>query len=117
MASTPLDEESVFKVARKIASPEARADYLKQACDDDSVLRDRLDALLRAHDEERSFLESPPPGLAATIDSPLVEQPGQTIGRYKLLETTRLFVRQRVADAITSASLLSRQHFGKGTIR
>ena len=78
--------KKVFSRLRKIASPEARADYLKQACDDDSVLRDRLDALLRAHDEERSFLESPPPGLAATIDSPLVEQPGQTIGRYKLLE-------------------------------
>ena len=40
-----------------------------------------------AHDEGQFLLESPPPGLAATIAPPsLAEHPGQTIGCYKLLE-------------------------------
>ncbi|MCC6126083.1 MAG: tetratricopeptide repeat protein [Pirellulales bacterium] len=87
MISERLDEEAIFKAAYKIASPQARADYLNEACGDDPTLRNRLNALLRAHDEEQSFLESPPPGFTATLESPpLAEEPGQTIGRYKLLE-------------------------------
>jgi eukaryotic-like serine/threonine-protein kinase len=85
MAIAPSDEEAVFKVAYKIASPEARNAYLKQACGDNSTLRDRLDALLRMHDEEQSFLESPPPGIDGAIESlSLAEQPGKTVGHYKL---------------------------------
>jgi WD40 repeat protein/serine/threonine protein kinase len=87
MASALLNEEVIFKVAYKIASPEARAEYLRQACGDDRVLQDRLAALLQVHDEEVGFLESPPPGLADTLQTPVIaERPGETIGRYKLLE-------------------------------
>jgi hypothetical protein len=87
MASAPFDEEVVFKAARKITSPEARADYLKEACGDDPTRLSRLAALLRVLDEEPDFLESPPAGLVALPDVPAVaEQPGQSIGRYKLLE-------------------------------
>lgn len=70
MASAPLDEEAIFKVACKIASPEARAEYLRQACGNDPGLGDRVAALLRVHDEEPSFLEPPTPDAAAIIESP-----------------------------------------------
>src|SRR5262249_40543157 len=43
--------------------------------------------LLRAYEEQASFLESPPPvGVASTIDAPASESPGTVIGPYKLLE-------------------------------
>src|SRR5436305_1233200 len=41
-----LDEEAVFHLARQIASPEAREDYLQQACGADAALRARVRALL-----------------------------------------------------------------------
>jgi eukaryotic-like serine/threonine-protein kinase len=72
--------------------------YLDQACGTDAALRGRVDALLRAFDEERSFLErpavappAPAPGPETTTYSPEgVTQPlsaGAVIaGRYKLLQ-------------------------------
>ena len=48
---------------------------------------ERVSALLRGFEGGGSFLESPVPNLAATFDlPPIAEFPGQTIGRYKLLE-------------------------------
>lgn len=87
MANKQLDEEAIFHVARKINLPEARADYLKRVCGDDQVLFDRVDALLRAHDEGNSFLESAPPGFDAAAElSTITERPGTIIGPYKLAE-------------------------------
>src|SRR3954454_11840422 len=87
MASEVLDEKAVFNVARQIGSPDARAEYLRQACGTDSGLRERVQALLHAYEEQASFLESPPPvGGAATIDQPASESPGAVIGPYKLIE-------------------------------
>jgi tetratricopeptide (TPR) repeat protein len=43
--------------------------------------------LLRAYEEQASFLESPPPvGGIPTIDQPASESPGAVIGPYKLIE-------------------------------
>jgi WD40 repeat protein/serine/threonine protein kinase/tetratricopeptide (TPR) repeat protein len=87
MASEILDEKAVFNVARQIASPDARAEYLRQACGADSGLRERVLGLLRAYEEQASFLESPAPvGVVPTIDQPASESPGDVIGPYKLLE-------------------------------
>jgi len=86
MASEKLDEKAIFNVARKIASPEARAEYLHQACGDDRNLLERVTTLLRAYEEQASFLESPPAGDAPPIDQPITEKPGTVIGPYKLLE-------------------------------
>ena len=81
------DEAAIFNAARKIAEPESRAGYLKQACGEDPALLERVGALLRVHDEKKSFLESPPPGLAANTDAPAIrEGPGTVIGPYKLHE-------------------------------
>ena len=54
-----LDEEAIFQLARQIDRPDARRLYLDRACGPDADLRARVDALLRAHDEDQSFLERP----------------------------------------------------------
>src|SRR5215470_2724242 len=87
MANEMLDEKAIFNVARQIGSPDARAEYLQQACGTDSGLRERVQVLLRAYEGQASFLESPPPvGGIPTIDQPASESPGAVIGPYKLLE-------------------------------
>ena len=87
MASEKLDEKAIFNVARNITSPEERAKYLDHACGDDRRLLDRITSLLRAYEEQESFLESPPPVAAPTLDLPLItEKPGTEIGPYKLLQ-------------------------------
>ena len=87
MASEMLDEKAIFNVARQIGSPDARAEYLHQACAADSGLRERVQDLLRAYEEQASFLESPPPVGVATVDlPPATEAPGTMVGSYKLIE-------------------------------
>src|SRR4029077_1143026 len=87
MTSQILDEKAIFNVARQIGSPDARAEYLRQACGADSGLHERVQDLLRAYEEQASFLESPPlVGVAPTIDKPASETPGTVIGPYKLIE-------------------------------
>src|SRR5262245_6290519 len=87
MASEMLDEKAIFNVARQIGSPDARAEYLRQACGTDSGLRERVQVLLRAYEEQASFLESPPPaGGGPTVDRPASESPGAVLGPYKLVE-------------------------------
>src|SRR5215218_9389704 len=87
MASQVLDEKAIFNVGRQIGSPDARAEYLRQACGTDSGLRERVQVLLHAYEEQASFLESPPAvGVPPTIDQPASESPGTVIGPYKLIE-------------------------------
>jgi hypothetical protein len=80
------DEATLFNAARRIAAPEARRRYLDQACGDDADLRARVEALLRVHDEERSFLEPPPKIIPAGRTEPNHEGPGSFIGPYQLLQ-------------------------------
>jgi serine/threonine protein kinase len=87
MTSEKLDEKAIFNVARRIESPEARADYLQQVCGTDGSLIARVETLLRAYDEQASFLESPPANCnSATVDSAVTEKAGDSIGPYKLLQ-------------------------------
>ena len=53
------DESTIFNVARRMESAEARRVYLQVACGDDAALRQRIEALLRVHDEDQSFLTLP----------------------------------------------------------
>jgi serine/threonine protein kinase len=85
-AQTP-NARSIFERALEIASNAERQAYLDGACDAQPELRDRVDALLRAHAAAGSFLEQP----ALTVDQtrpfePIAERPGTQIGPYKLLE-------------------------------
>jgi serine/threonine protein kinase/tetratricopeptide (TPR) repeat protein len=87
MASEMPDEKAIFNVARQIGPPDARAEYLRQACGTDAGLRERVQLLLHAYEEQASFLESPAPGgVALTIDQPAAESEGAVIGPYKLIE-------------------------------
>ena len=89
MSGTALSEEDIFQVARHIEITDARTAYLEQVCGDDATLREEVEALLAAHDDSPSFLESPHSALAVstpTIDQPLTEAPGTQIGPYKLLQ-------------------------------
>jgi tetratricopeptide (TPR) repeat protein/serine/threonine protein kinase len=87
MVQAPADEADIFQIAREIATPEARAAYLQQACGDDAALRERVLALLQIAEEQQSFLEQPPAAYAQTVTPQLLaESPGTVIGPYKLLE-------------------------------
>src|ERR1051325_8352108 len=84
-------EQALFTEALRRATPEARVAYLDGACGTDTVLRGRVEALLRASESAGDFLEQPPTGLAASDGSTVVltglsEKPGDRIGRYKLLQ-------------------------------
>ena len=80
------DEETIFDLARRIESPEARADYVDQACGANGELKNRIAELLMTYDREQSFLEHPPTDLASTTARSVSENPGDTIGPYKLLQ-------------------------------
>lgn len=73
--------EAVFSAALNKKSGAERAAYLEGACSDDSILREKVEVLLSAHDEAGNFLKPPP-----TEDTAGPESVGQVIGRYKLLQ-------------------------------
>src|SRR5262245_3951052 len=91
MTPPSLSEEDIFQVARRIEAGAARAAYLDQVCSEEE-LRGQIEALLRAHDDSESFLESPASEMAGgastppTFDQPPIEKPGTQIGPYKLLQ-------------------------------
>jgi hypothetical protein len=62
---------------------EARATYLDAACEGDADLRQRVTALLAAHDRAGDFLEQ---SIIPPEPPPVSEGPGSVVGRYKLLE-------------------------------
>ncbi len=86
MEPRSISEESIFGIARKIDSPDARDAYLAQVCGNDQALRERVASLLSAHADAASFLESPAPEFDATSAQSIAEKPGTAIGPYKLLE-------------------------------
>ena len=80
----------MFLGALERTDPAERAAFLDAGCGTDSALRRRLEALLRAQGEIGTFLEQPaaarngPTG--TVIITAITEQPGDRIGRYKLLQ-------------------------------
>jgi WD40 repeat protein/serine/threonine protein kinase len=86
MSEPAGDAEAIFLAALDRATPQERAAFVEGACAGRPALRQRVQALLAAHDELHGPLDAPP-YRAATIDqAPLVEKPGTHIGPYKLLE-------------------------------
>ena len=87
MADKPKDIEAIYNAALQKSSGAERSAYLDAVCGDDNFLRDRIEALLKAHEEAGSFLEVPDVGQNATLDNlSSFEGPGTKIGRYELLE-------------------------------
>jgi eukaryotic-like serine/threonine-protein kinase len=77
---------AIFDAAIELP-PERRAAYLHEACGADDSLRQRVEALLRAHESAGTFMGSLAVG--PRQETPVVkpaEQPGDRIGRYKLLQ-------------------------------
>src|SRR6516162_10625369 len=75
-----------------IEMPRAERDaFLREVAADDATLRERVEALLAAHDDPQGFLDTPAVQFGATVDfaprePPLVEQPGTVIGPYTIVE-------------------------------
>src|SRR5262249_15854261 len=101
MPVDPKRVQSVFLAAVEATDPAARAAALDRECGADVELRQRVAALLHAHDHPASFLKKP----AGHSDIPVnsqpgarpgeggeqatgaaVEGPGTRVGPYKLIE-------------------------------
>ena len=55
----PIRVQTMFLGAVNLADPDARKAYLEQACGEDRELRERVEALLQAHDSPDSLLDEP----------------------------------------------------------
>src|SRR5690349_10587581 len=87
MSEPPKAVGAIFDAALELP-PEQRAAYVLAACAGGDLLRQRVEALLRAHDSAGTFMDS-----LAVVDARRqtqvarpAELPGQRIGRYKLLQ-------------------------------
>jgi eukaryotic-like serine/threonine-protein kinase len=77
---------AIFDAAVELP-PERRAAYLEEVCAGDGALRQRVEALLRAHEAAGQFMDNPALGpKSGTVSVRPAEQPGAKIGRYKLLQ-------------------------------
>jgi eukaryotic-like serine/threonine-protein kinase len=87
MANPHQREVAVFESALQVPR-EQREAYLHETCGDDLGLRDRIRALLRAHENETNLIEPAlrPPGTGLSDESLFTEKPGYKIGPYKLLQ-------------------------------
>jgi eukaryotic-like serine/threonine-protein kinase len=88
MPETHDRTESLFAAAVALPPAEREA-YLERECSGDPALRDRLLALLKAHDRAGHVIDRPADGDTDQTAgyAPTGEQPGTIIaGRYKLLE-------------------------------
>lgn len=86
----PSNEEALLTLA--LAKPAAkRAGWLDAECDGDAALRQRLQALLAAHEQPETLpatqAETTRPAIKLDLAEELPDAAvGQTLGRYKLLE-------------------------------
>jgi len=86
MSQDVKDIKAIFSEALEKQTDDERSAYLSRICGNDAGLRDKIENLLKAHNDAGGFLEPPDMGTEATLDMPITEQPGTAIGRYKLLE-------------------------------
>jgi eukaryotic-like serine/threonine-protein kinase len=86
MNQAPSRARAIFRAALDLPR-EQRAGYLDHTCAGDAPLRQRIEGLLRAHDEAGAFMDNPPlaPILNKSVVTPM-DQSGERIGRYKLLQ-------------------------------
>src|SRR5262245_34335230 len=82
-----MNERDIFMEALEIAAGAERIAYIDQTCRGDALLRQRVQVLLKTHEQAGSFLDSPSPEICATVEPPCVSEcPGSIIGPYKLLQ-------------------------------
>jgi WD40 repeat protein/serine/threonine protein kinase len=78
--------QNLFNAALERSGAAERARFLDEACGADAALRERVEKLLRAHEEIGGFMAQPSRSPAGLGGNPLTEKPGDRIGRYKLLQ-------------------------------
>jgi serine/threonine protein kinase len=88
MKPTDKSEAAIFDAALACVTLQERAVYLDKACVGQPGLRQRIEALLAAHEQASKFLEPQAAAARPTVRLalPPEEQPGERIGRYKLLQ-------------------------------
>jgi WD40 repeat protein/serine/threonine protein kinase len=89
MARDAARVRSIFLAAVERYRADEWPGYLDASCGEDAALRERVEKLLAAHGGQKSLVvpAASLPGATVTHDSRRgVEQPGTTIGPYKLLE-------------------------------
>ncbi|MHC4992991.1 MAG: hypothetical protein ACYTGC_18615, partial [Planctomycetota bacterium] len=86
MQTQRMTVEDLFERALERETPAERNAFLDGACAGDGDLRDRVDALIRAHEAAGDFLATPAMAEPDTVDSTPSEVAGTIIGRYKLLQ-------------------------------
>jgi hypothetical protein len=80
-----MQEQSIFIEALEREDPAERAAFLDRVCAGDQALRDRIERLLRRHEQGGSFLDAPAPPLDAVAE-PTREGPGGGVGPDRLRE-------------------------------
>src|SRR5258705_9851616 len=86
MSDVPAQEIDLFAAAIELPVAE-RAAYLDRACSGDVDLRQRVDGLLKEHDDlGDSPGKRPSKGTAQGGPRAIGEKPGDRIGHYKLLQ-------------------------------
>ncbi len=82
-----MDKREIFIEALQKEASAERSDFLDSACGPDADLRKQVEELLAEHERDDSFfIDSPAPGVGATLDQPITEKCGIQIGPYKLLQ-------------------------------
>src|SRR5258706_6781474 len=85
MNGSTKNDVVVFTAALQLRAGQ-RAAYLDHACEGDGELRQKVEALLQAHEQVGDFLEQSAPGTELEARGSVCEKPGHRIGRYKLLQ-------------------------------
>ena len=78
--------EAIFSAALERQTEAEREAYLDRVCARAPELRERVEALVEAHEGVRDFLETPAATPRPPTSTPAGEEPGQDIGPYRLLE-------------------------------
>ncbi len=87
MAADSRRIQAIFLLAIEVTDAAARVQVLDRECGADAELRQRVEALLQAHEASSVFVDRPPVPLVSTVDGPrIIEGPGSRIGPYKLLQ-------------------------------
>src|SRR5437868_267444 len=86
MSTVYSKTKSIFIETVKNCSPEEWGAYLDRACEGDAQLRQRVQDLLRAHEEKDDFLDRPDPRPEEINQQLVTEAPGRVIGPYQLLD-------------------------------
>ena len=123
MTVDPQRAQSLFLAAHELLDPTARRALLDRECAGDDELRQRVAALLSAHDATAGFGNEPSGRTHdATVNSALNMRAGEQIGRFKLIESIgeggmgtvwvadqQEPVRRKVAIKLIKAGMDSRQ--------